>query len=182
MMKIEPEKPRVGISACLLGERVRWDGGHKLEASLVDTLGAIVEWVPLCPEVEIGLGVPRPPIRLAGSTRAPRLVVEATGQDLTKRMRRYAEDRLRALDRLGLDGYVLKSRSPTCGLRAVPVDRDRTGRGLFAAALVGRLRRLPVEEECRLADPAVRHHFLERVLARARRRPLRRPSRSTGRR
>ena len=148
---------RLGVSACLLGERVRYDGGHKRDAYLADVLGPQVEWVAVCPEVELGLGVPRPTLSLVGDP--PRLVQDATGADLTERMRAYAEARVGELERLGLDGYVLKSGSPSCGVFDV--------RGLFAAALVARLPALPVEEEGRLADPAVRARFLEGVRARA---------------
>lgn len=170
------EKLRLGVSACLLGDAVRYDAGHKRDRFLVDVLGPFVEWVPVCPEVELGLGVPRDPIRLVGSPEAPRLVVERTGEDLTVRMRRHAATRIRELERLGLDGYVLKARSPSCGLRAVNVHPAATGppaprgRGLFAAELARRLPALPVEEEGRLADPAIREAFIERVLAARRRR------------
>jgi uncharacterized protein YbgA (DUF1722 family)/uncharacterized protein YbbK (DUF523 family) len=173
MRKIEPEKIRLGVSACLLGERVRYDGGHKRDAFLVDTLGPLVEWVPVCPEIEIGLGVPRPALRLVGEGPAPRLLVEETGEDLTTRMRRFAEARVAALAELQLDGYVLKRASPSCGLvrvRVYGVDGapGRVGRGLFADTLVRRLPLLPVEEEGRLTDPAIRENFIERVFALAR--------------
>jgi uncharacterized protein YbbK (DUF523 family) len=141
---------RLGISACLLGHPVRWDGRHKRDATLVDVIGPIVEWVAVCPEVEIGLGIPRDPIRIVGD----RLVVDRTGEDLTDRMRRYARDRVRELRHLDLNGYVLKSRSPSCGLFEV--------RGLFAAVLTELMPDLPVEEEGRLADPALRQRFLAR--------------------
>jgi uncharacterized protein YbgA (DUF1722 family)/uncharacterized protein YbbK (DUF523 family) len=129
-----------------------------------------VEWVAVCPEVEIGLGVPRSTLRLAGRPESPRLVQEATGQDLTSRMRRYAEERVRELEGLDLDGYVLKRASPSCGLFRVRVYRDNglpsaDGRGLFAAALTARLPMLPVEEEGRLNDPGIRESFIERVFA-----------------
>lgn len=163
------EKIRLGVSACLLGERVRYDGGHKRDAFLVDALGPWVEWVPVCPELEVGLGVPRPPIHLAGAAASPRLVVVATGEDLTARMRRFAERRVAELARLGLDGYVLKRASPSCGMERVKVHgargRPAAGRGLFASALIERLPLLPVEEEGRLADAAIRDNFIERVFA-----------------
>jgi len=172
-----PARIRLGVSACLLGERVRYDGGHKRDAFLTDVLGPHVEWVPVCPELEIGLGVPRPTLRLEGRTTAPRLVQESSGADLTARMRDYARRRAGELKRLELDGYVLKRGSPSCGLLRVPVHghhgAPRAGRGLFAAALTARLPRLPVEEEGRLGDAVLRARFLERVLARARRRLLR---------
>jgi uncharacterized protein YbbK (DUF523 family) len=170
-----PPRVRLGVSACLLGERVRYDGGHKRDAFLADVLGPQVEWVSVCPEVEIGLGVPRPTLRLEGDTEAPRLVQEAGGEDLTARMRAYAARRVNELERLDLDGYVLKRGSPSCGLVGVPVHRRddaprADGRGLFAAALVERLPRLPIEEEGRLGDPDLRERFMERVFAMARRR------------
>jgi len=165
------EKIRLGVSACLLGEAVRWDGGHKRDAVVVETLGPRVQWVPVCPEVEAGLGVPRPPIQLAGDARAPRLVVAATGEDLTVPMRRFAQARLNELARLDLDGYVLKAASPSCGPGGVPVHgaAGGTGAGLFAQALATRFPDLPVADERGLADPAERARFLERVVARSRR-------------
>jgi uncharacterized protein YbgA (DUF1722 family)/uncharacterized protein YbbK (DUF523 family) len=169
----EPGRIRLGVSACLLGEKVRHDGGHKRDLFLTDTLGAFVEWVPVCPEVEIGLGIPRDTIRLTGREDAPRLVVQRTGEDLTARMRRFAEAKTRELEALGLDGYVLKRASPSCGLFRVRVYGESgmavgAGRGLYARTLVERLPLLPVEEEGRLTDPAIRENFIERVFAAAR--------------
>jgi uncharacterized protein YbgA (DUF1722 family)/uncharacterized protein YbbK (DUF523 family) len=166
----EPEKIRLGVSACLLGEEVRYDGGHKRDAFLTDTLGPFVEWVPVCPEVELGLGIPRPPIRLVGDPGAPRLVVENTGEDLTGRMRQWARRRVTELAALGLHGYVLKKASPSCGLLRVRVYDEAgrpgaVGRGLFAAALTEALPTLPVEEEGRLTDAGLRENFIERVFA-----------------
>jgi uncharacterized protein YbgA (DUF1722 family)/uncharacterized protein YbbK (DUF523 family) len=167
------EKIRLGVSACLLGEAVRYDGGHKRDAFLTETLAPFVEWVSVCPELELGLGVPRDTLRLVGEGRAPRLVVERTGEDLTARMRRFARDRLDELAALDLDGYVLKRASPSCGLFRVRVYGQTgapgaVGRGLFAGALVERFPALPVEEEGRLNDPAIRENFIERVFAMAR--------------
>ena len=173
MSKWEPQKIRLGVSSCLLGEEVRYDGGHRRDAFLTDVLGPFVEWVPVCPEVEIGLGVPRPPIRLVGDPTAPRLQVEKTGEDLTSRMRRWASGRLGELAALGLHGYVLKRGSPSCGLVRLRVYGEdgspgRVGRGLFAAALTDALPLLPVEEEGRLTDAGIRESFIERVFAAAR--------------
>jgi uncharacterized protein YbgA (DUF1722 family)/uncharacterized protein YbbK (DUF523 family) len=173
----QPPRIRLGVSACLLGESVRYDGGHKRDSFLTDVLGSHVEWVAVCPEVEIGLGVPRPTLRLTGRPESPRLVQEATGQDLTSRMRGYAEERVRELERLDLDGYVLKRASPSCGLFRVRVYRDSglpsaDGQGLFATALIARLPMLPVEEEGRLTDPSIRENFIERVFALGRWRAL----------
>ena len=173
--------PRIGISSCLLGETVRHDGGHKRDAYLVETLGALVEWVPVCPEVEVGLGTPREPIRLirdAGRRDGVRLV-SRSGRQLTGRMQRFARGRLRSLARAGLSGYILKKDSPSCGMERVKVwhgaaDRaaERNGRGIFAAELLRQYPNLPVEEEGRLHDPALRESFFERVFAYQRLRAL----------
>ncbi len=175
MKERETLKIRVGVSACLLGEEVRHDGGHKKDAFLTETLGPFVEWVPVCPEVEIGLGTPRDTLRLVGDATAPRLVVRKTGEDLTERMRRYARAKARELEALGLHGYVLKRASPSCGLFRVRVDRETGmpeggggGRGLYADELVRRFPMLPVEEEGRLTDAAIRENFIERIFAAAR--------------
>ena len=163
---------RIGISSCLLGETVRFDGGHKRDNFLVDRLGAHVEWVAVCPEVEIGLGTPRPALRLvqgAGPGEV-RLVTPKTGQDHTAAMSDYARERVEALAGCDLSGYVLKRGSPSCGMERVRIYGEagmptRPGRGLFAAALLERFPDLPVEEEGRLSDPGLRTHFLERVFA-----------------
>jgi uncharacterized protein YbgA (DUF1722 family)/uncharacterized protein YbbK (DUF523 family) len=161
---------KIGVSACLLGEQVRYDGGHKRDGFLADTLERHVTWVPVCPEVEIGLGTPREPIRLVGDPAAPRLVGTKTGADLTRRMLDYAHARVQALAGLGLSGYVLKRASPSCGMERVKVYSEdgmpaRMGRGLFASALMGVLPLLPVEEEGRLSDPRLRENFITRVFA-----------------
>jgi uncharacterized protein YbbK (DUF523 family)/uncharacterized protein YbgA (DUF1722 family) len=167
-------KPRIGISACLLGQGVRWDGQHRRDPYLVDVLGEHVEWVPVCPEVEVGMGVPREPIRLVGDPRAPRLLGEGTVRDHTAAMKRFAEARVRALAALELAGYVTKRDSPSCGLAGVPVHPARGGAprrvgvGAFARVLVERLPLLPVEDEARLQDLEVRDAFVERVFAHAR--------------
>jgi uncharacterized protein YbgA (DUF1722 family)/uncharacterized protein YbbK (DUF523 family) len=161
---------RIGISTCLLGEPVRFDGGHKRDSFLVDTFGRWVEWVPVCPEVEIGLGTPRETIRLRAVEGAIRLVTTKTAEDLTERMTRFARKRVAALDGLDLSGYVLKKDSPTCGMERVKVydahgTPARTGVGLYAAALRVRHPLLPIEEEGRLSDPRLRENFVERVFA-----------------
>lgn len=161
---------RIGVSACLLGQTVRYDGGHKKDPFVTDLLGRFVTWVPVCPEVEIGLGTPREPIRLEGDPAAPRLVGTKTGADHTRRMTDYARRRVAALAELGLSGYVLKRASPSCGMERVKVYSpagmpDRQGRGLFASALVAALPLLPVEEEGRLGDPSLRESFITRVFA-----------------
>jgi uncharacterized protein YbgA (DUF1722 family)/uncharacterized protein YbbK (DUF523 family) len=167
-------KLRLGVSACLLGEKVRFDGQHKRSGFLVDVLGQFVEWVPVCPELEVGMGVPREPVRLVGSAASPRLVAERSGADHTEAMLRYAAARVRELEALDLAGYVTKKDSPSCGLERVRVHTGRggpprrDGTGLFARALVERLPLLPVEEEGRLEDPSLRESFIERIFAYAR--------------
>ena len=163
---------RVGISACLLGREVRWDGGHKRDRSILAALGRRFELVPVCPEVEIGLGVPREPLRLEGKDAAPRLVSRTTRLDITRRMRAWARRRVRDPGTADLRGFVLKSRSPSCGLFRVPLHRAGRGgapalrgRGLFAGALVERFPSLPVVEELQLHDRAAREDFVRRVLA-----------------
>src|SRR6058998_1212899 len=163
---------RLGISACLLGHEVRYDGGHKRDPFLAATLGRFVEWVPVCPEVELGLGVPREPIRLEGDPAAPRLVAANSRRDLTRAMTRLARARAAELARLDLVGYVFKKDSPSCGMERVRVHGGgrprRRGTGLFARALMERLPLLPVEEEGRLGDAALRASFVERGFAQAR--------------
>ncbi|HEX7183460.1 MAG TPA: DUF523 domain-containing protein [Thermoanaerobaculia bacterium] len=172
----EPSRPRIGVSACLLGEEVRYDGGHKRDSFLVDILSPYVEWVPVCPEVEIGLGTPRPAMRLVriggGSEQDAgeiRLITPETGADHTEAMRAYAERRAEELAAADLDGYILKKDSPSCGMERVklyPEDGGapvREARGLFAEALMRRLPHLPVEEEGRLDDPLLREDFITRV-------------------
>ena len=161
---------RIGISSCLLGEQVRFDGGHKRDGFLVDTFGRWVEWVPVCPEVEVGLGVPRPTMRLERHDTAIRLVTPKTSEDHTEAMEAFSRRRAGELAREDLVGYVLKKDSPTCGMERVKVyDRHgtpaRTGVGLFAAALLARQPLLPIEEEGRLSDPRLRENFVERVFA-----------------
>lgn len=161
---------RLGISSCLLGQEVRFDGGHKRDRFLTDELSKYVEWVPVCPEVEVGMGTPREPLHLVRVGDATRMVTTSTGSDYTDRMNEWARARVETLAREDLDGYVLKSKSPSCGVWNVRVaSRDGSsaldGRGLFASVLLERFPLLPVEEEGRLADPAVRANFMGRVLA-----------------
>ncbi|MFN8059750.1 MAG: DUF523 and DUF1722 domain-containing protein [Vicinamibacterales bacterium] len=166
------------MSACLLGQKVRFDGGHKRDAFLTDIFGRYVEWVAVCPEVEIGLGTPRDALRLidAAPSRRLRLVAPASGNDITDRMETYAALRAARLEDERLSGYVLKKDSPSCGMERVRVYGTggvaRTGRGVFATALIGSMPDLPVEEEGRLNDAKLRENFVERVFAFARLRAL----------
>lgn len=168
---------RLGISACLLGDEVRYDGGHKRDQFLTTVLGPLVEWVRVCPEVEIGMGTPREPIRLVEEDGRLRLLTVRTGVDYTARMTAYAAKRVQALDAEDLCGYVLKKDSPSCGMTRVKVYSGegpgrRTGIGLYAQALLARFPDLPIEEEGRLLDPRLRENFIERVFAYRRLRDL----------
>ena len=161
---------RLGISACLLGDEVRYDGGHKRDTYLTDVLGPQVEWVKVCPEVEIGMGTPREPIELVDEGGRIRLFSVTTRVDYTASMTAYAARRADALADEGLSGFILKTDSPSCGVIGVKVHAtdgsfSRTGAGLFAQALLARFPDLPIEEEGRLADPQRRAQFLERVFA-----------------
>ncbi len=161
-------KPRIGISSCLLGIKVRHDGGHKHDVLITQTLGRHVEWVPVCPEFEVGMGVPREAVRLVGSPANPKMIADKSGKDWTLEMQSYANKRVRKLKDMDLSGYILKKDSPSCGMERVRIYGPkglpyRQGRGLFAQALMTKLPLLPVEEEGRLYDPGLRENFIERV-------------------
>ena len=161
---------RIGVSSCLLGQKVRFDGGHKRDAFLVDTFGEFVEWVPVCPELEVGMGLPREAIRLVRSDAGIKLIGVKSATDHTESMTRYSVRRTEKLARENLDGYILKKDSPSCGMERVKIydpngSPSRTGRGLYAEALLARFPLLPVEEEGRLSDPRLRDNFIERVFA-----------------
>ena len=164
---------RIGVSSCLLGETVRFDGGHKRDDFLLESLGRWAELIPLCPEVEIGMGVPRESIRLVGDPAAPRLVAPKSGTDHTGSMTRWSREAMQGIRDLGLDGYVLKKDSPSCGLFRVRVYGEeggarRDGRGIFAAELTRTFPGLPVEEEGRLKDPWLRENFVDHLFTRHR--------------
>jgi uncharacterized protein YbbK (DUF523 family)/uncharacterized protein YbgA (DUF1722 family) len=163
-------RPRIGISACLLGRQVRYDGGHRHDPYLTDTLGPHLEFVPVCPEVEAGMGVPRETIRLAGDPAAPRLVGAHSGRDWTDRMLEAARKRVATLQAKDLCGCILKKGSPSCGMERVRVYGKggmprRDGRGLYAQVLMREMPLLPVEEEGRLHDPVLRENYVERIFA-----------------
>ena len=165
---LSDERPRVGVSSCLTGERVRFDGGHKETAFVVGELAARVELVRVCPEVELGLGTPRPPVELVRDGARSRMVMVESRRDLTDAMEAFAVRRAEELATLGLDGYVWKSASPSCGLTNVKIidkrgEVRREARGLFAAAVRARLPTLPMLEEIDLADAVCADEFLERV-------------------
>ena len=159
-------KIRLGISSCLLGEKVRYDGGQKLDHFITETLGKFVEFVPVCPEVECGLGIPREAMHLLSSPEGPRLVTIRTQVDHTERMRAWAQKRVVELEQEGLCGFIFKSDSPSSGMERVKIYSgkgmaDKTGVGLFAQEFMQHFPLLPVEEEGRLHDPGLRENFLE---------------------
>ena len=167
-------KPRVGISRCLLGDDVRYDGTNKRSAA-VAALAAQVEWVPVCPEVEVGMGVPREAIQLVAhhdgipsAGQCVRLRAVDTGEDWTSRMDRWARERVAELAAQQISGFVLKARSPSCGPADVLVHNDAgdatpTGRGLFAEALATAMPGLPMVDEEALEDPRIREQFIQQV-------------------
>ena len=160
---------RIGVSSCLLGEKVRYDGGHKLDPYITETLGRRFTLVPFCPEVGCGLPVPREAMRLEGEPLTPRLITKESRMDLTGRMLAWCRETVIELERQGLSGFIFKKGSPSCGLFRVPVFDQAvaggSGRGLFAAAVAARFPHLPVVEEEQLADPEFRAAFIKRVFA-----------------
>jgi uncharacterized protein YbgA (DUF1722 family)/uncharacterized protein YbbK (DUF523 family) len=164
------QKIRLGISACLLGQEVRFDGGHQLDHFITDTLGRYVEFVPVCPEVECGLGVPREAMRLVGDPEAPRLMTVRTRIDHTERMVKWAKKRVQELEQEDLCGFIFKSKSPSSGMERVRVYNESAqgsplikGVGMFARIFMEHFSLLPVEDEGRLHDPVLRENFIERI-------------------
>lgn len=162
------EKIKLGISACLLGQKVRYDGGHQLDRFLQDTLGQYVEYVPVCPEVECGLSIPREPMHLEGNPDSPRLVTIHTKKDLTDQMVQWASKRVGELEKENLCGFIFKSDSPSSGMERVRVYNKKgmpvkKGIGIFAKIFMEHFPLLPVEDEGRLHDPKLRENFIERV-------------------
>jgi uncharacterized protein YbgA (DUF1722 family)/uncharacterized protein YbbK (DUF523 family) len=159
---------RLGVSTCLLGEGVRYDGGHKLDRFLVNTLGQYVDWVPVCPEVEIGLPTPRESMRLIGDPDAPRLIASKSGRNYTERMEAWARQRVEELSAVGLHGFIFKKDSPSSGLFRVRVYDEnnvpqRVGTAIFPQEVMRRFPLLPLEEEGRLHDMRLRESFIERI-------------------
>ena len=171
------DKIRLGISSCLLGNPVRYDGGHQLDRFLRDTLGQYVDYVPVCPEAECGLGIPRETMRLEGEPGSVRLLTTRTKLDHTERMRQWAAARVVELENEGLCGFVFKGGSPSSGMERVKLyDANgvprKIGVGLFAAAFMEHFPLLPVEEDGRLHDPVLRENFIERIFVARRWRAL----------
>ena len=160
---------KIGVSACLLGEHVRYDGGHKRDRYITDTLGAYFSFVPVCPEVGCGLSTPREVMRLEGDASAPRLMTRQTRIDRTDQMLLFCSARISELENEDLCGFIFKKDSPSSGLFRVKVYNNgqavKNGRGLFAAAMVCHFPLLPMEEEGRLNDPEIRENFIERIFS-----------------
>ncbi|MDK9708414.1 MAG: DUF523 and DUF1722 domain-containing protein [Desulforhopalus sp.] len=162
------ETIKLGISSCLLGHKVRYDGGHQHDRFLTDTLGQYVQYVPVCPEVECGLPIPRETLRLVGDPDAPRLVTSRGGEDCTQRMKTWASGRLEELEKEELDGFIFKRMSPSSGMERVKVYSEegmpsKQGVGIFARAFMEHFPNLPVEEDGRLHDPVLRENFIQRI-------------------
>lgn len=163
------QRVRIGVSSCLLGNRVRYDGNHKYDPLIVETLGELFDFVPICPEVAIGMGVPRPPIRLHGDPAQLRAVgVDDPELDVTMALRGYAKQIAPELQHIS--GYIFKSRSPSCGIGDVQVhdnsgEPNSLGAGIFAQALTSYWPSLPVTDERCLAQPKARADFVERVFS-----------------
>lgn len=176
---VDTDPIRIGVSSCVIGEEVRWNGGHSRQRYLTDMLGPFVEYVPVCPEVEVGMGVPRPTVRLVREGDELRMIDPKNEVDWTSSMQRLSRTRSSELADEGLHGFVLKKDSPTCGVFRVRIYTDsgveRNGQGLFATALIQRMPHLPVEEEGRLNDARIRENFVERVFAYRRLKDLFRP-------
>ncbi len=160
--------PQLGISQCLLGEQVRYDGGHKRDRFLTDLLSRFVEWIPVCPEAEAGLGVPREAMRLVSTNGFPHLITIKSKVDHTSLITRFSQKKIRQLKKIQLDGYILKRNSPSCGFQHVRVYTPQgmpstPGVGLFADILQKTLPLLPIEDEGRLQDLSIRENFIERI-------------------
>jgi len=160
------DKIRIGISSCLLGHNVRFDGGHKLDRLIRDVLGAYLDFVPVCPEVEVGLPVPRETLRLVGEPDQPRLVFGKSGEDITERMQDWAHRRCDELEKANLCGFIFKSKSPSSGMERVKLyDKNgvpaKQGVGVFARVFMARFPLIPVEEDGRLHDDKLRENFIE---------------------
>jgi uncharacterized protein YbbK (DUF523 family) len=164
------KKPRVGISPCLLGKKVRYDGGHRRNRYITDTLGKYFGWIPVCPEVEYGLSIPREPMQLVGDPAKPRIVTISTGIDHTDGMMKWVENKLVALEKEGLCGFIFKSKSPSSAIRGVTIlstsgEECGTGAGIFGGAFIKHFSQMPVIDDEQLGDPVLRRDFLEKVLA-----------------
>jgi uncharacterized protein YbgA (DUF1722 family)/uncharacterized protein YbbK (DUF523 family) len=165
---IMKDKIKIGVSACLLGQKVRFDGGHKHDRFITETLGQYLEFCPVCPEVEAGFPVPRESFRLVGNRDKPRLMTLKTNVDHTDRMINWAQARVRELEKENLCGFIFKSKSPSSGMERVKVYSEKgipekSGVGIFARVFMNHFPLIPIEEEGRLHDPQLRENFIESI-------------------
>ncbi|WP_419780651.1 YbgA family protein [Maridesulfovibrio sp.] len=165
---LDSEKVRLGIAKCLLGEKVRYDGSHKLDRYLRDVLGPYVEWVPVCPEMECGMGVPREAVRLVGDVDNPRLIGRNSGDDWTARMQEWGRKKLELLEKKNLCGYIFKHGSPSNAMGRMKVYNDDgrifySGTGIWARMVMDHFPGLPCEDDGRLHDNGIRENFINRI-------------------
>lgn len=171
--EIKSQEIFIGLSSCLLGHKVRYDGDHRLNQDLIEQLGRYFTFLPVCPEIEVGMGVPRETVQLEdpeNTPTSPRMIGTDSGKDWTVRMNRFSDQRVRQKDFQNLSGFILKARSPSCGMEHVklydPLGRiQKTGTGLFAAALRRQYPNLPIEDEDQLANHDLREQFIKQVIA-----------------
>jgi uncharacterized protein YbgA (DUF1722 family)/uncharacterized protein YbbK (DUF523 family) len=185
MMDIEASI-KLGISSCLLGHKVRYDGGHKCDRFLKNTLGQYVEYVPVCPEAEAGLGTPREALRLVGDPEHPRLLTNQSKQDFTDLMVQWSKKRVEELENENLCGFIFKSKSPSCGIKQVKVYNAKgipvkKGGGIFTRGFMNHFLLIPAEEDGRLHDPQIRENLIERIFATKRWRDALKRKRGIGR-
>lgn len=165
------KKIKLGISTCLTGERVRYDGQAQRDTFLMDTLSKFVEYTPVCPEADCGMSIPREAMHLVGDINDHRLMTIKTKQDMTPQMNRWIKPTLKSLAREELCGFIFKSKSPSSGLYRVKIFREgnstplKQGTGIFTAAFIKRFPNIPVEEAGRLQDQMLRECFIDKVCA-----------------
>ena len=165
------EKIRIGVSSCLIGEKVRWNGDHKQDRYVREILSRYFEYIPVCPEVEVGMGVPRETVALYGEPEKPSMISKKTQTDWTKPMEKYIKSRINTLSADDLCGYIFKSKSPSCGMGRVPLYSEfgshkvKHGPGMFANAFINSFPLVPTEDEGRLNDPRIRENFIVRVFS-----------------
>ena len=164
-------KIKIGVSSCLIGEKVRWNGDHKQNHFVREILANYFEYVSVCPEMEVGMGVPRETVALYGNLEKSRMISKKTQTDWTRPMNNYIKDRLKSLTQDDLCGYIFKSKSPSCGLGRIPVysefgsNKVRHGSGMFAQAFTKAFPIVPTEDEGRLNDPRIRENFIVKVFS-----------------
>ena len=168
-MRLLEDEIKIGVSSCLFGEKVRWNGDHKHDQYVRDVLGSCFDCVSICPEVDAGMGVPRETVALYGTLEKQKMITKESRTDWTKKMTRFKKDRIRELRKENICGYVFKSDSPSCGIGKVPIYSDfsssrvRHGSGMFASSFIKVFPLVPVEDEGRLHDQATRENFIVRI-------------------